>query len=287
MLKLAHRFLGAAFFLGFLHIILIPGSLDSDVVLKVSLVTTAGIGLIVYTYRTLLGTWLVSRFHYKVSSVKDLGGQMIEIVLDGADKKMYHMPGQFGMLAFKGVTGVPDEEHPFTVSSPGIDGTLRFSIKGLGDYTKLLSAVTVGAEALVEGPFGEFSYLYGKEKQLWIAGGIGVTPFVSMAEHMLTLETIPYAVDFYYSARSDADGVYKEIFQKVQEKHPSFVFHFMPSDTKGYISGELLLKENADLATRDIFMCGPPGLMAALTDQLEALKIPSKNIHSERFVLLK
>jgi predicted ferric reductase len=288
-LKLAHRFLGLAFFLGFLHIFFIPSSLSSDIILKVLLLTTALLSLIAFTYRTLLGKWLVKRYEYTVASVQDLGGQMTEInLVPSGEKKMYHMPGQFGMLSFSDVSSiVSDEEHPFTISSSGLDGRLRFSIKGLGDYTKAVSALAQGTHARIEGPFGEFSYVYGKPQQIWVAGGIGVTPFVSMAEHMLLLDTLPYTVDFFYSARSDADGVYKELFTKLAEKHSSFTFHFMPSDTKGYVTGELLVNEVHDVSVRDIFICGPPPMMAALTGQLVGLHVASSSIHSERFALLK
>lgn len=286
-LKLAHRFLGGAFFLGFLHVLFIPSSLNNDIVLKSFLLVTSALGLTIFCYRTLLGSWLVPRMRYTVSKITNLAGGVTEITLTASSIKMRHLPGQFGMLAFTHSPTVPNEEHPFTISSPGNTDELRFSIKGLGDYTKLLPNLLVGDTALVEGPFGEFSYLYGKEKQVWVAGGIGITPFVSMAEHMLTLDTLPYTIDLFYSVRTEAEGAYKELFTALQTKHPSFTFHYMPSDTQGYITGELLLHEIEDLLLRDIFVCGPPPLMAALNGQLREINVPKKSIRMERFALLK
>lgn len=286
-LKLAHRFLGMFFFLGFVHVLLIPSSLNSDTVLKVSLLASALIGLVAYIYRTLLGRWLVRRTSFVISEIKNLGGQMTEITLTPRKLGMLHTPGQFGMLSFSRSSIVPDEEHPFTISSPGLDGRLRFSIKALGDYTSLLPDIKLGTQATVEGPFGEFSYIYGQKKQVWVAGGIGVTPFVSMAEHMLTLDNLPYVVDFYYSVKTASEGVYRDVFESLQSKHPSFKFHFMPSDTSGFVSAEGIIKEVTDLHGRDIFICGPPGMMAALTGQLAQMHITSSQIHSERFALLK
>jgi predicted ferric reductase len=286
-LKTAHRFLGLAFFLGFLHVLLIPSSLSSDSVLKISLLTSAGLGLIAYTYRTLLGSFVVPRTAFTVSQVKDLGGQMTEITLSPVGKGMLHVPGQFGMLTFVNSRTVKNEEHPFTISSPGLDGTVRFSVKALGDFTTLLPSLTVGTRALVEGPFGQFSYIYGSPKQVWIAGGIGVTPFVSMAEHMLTLDTLPYIIDFYYSTRTSADGVYHEVFESLAKKHSTFFYHFMPSDTSGFVSAEVVSKDCTDVTSRDIFICGPPGMMAALTTQFITSGVSESHIHTERFALLK
>lgn len=286
-LKLAHKFLGFAFFLGFLHVFLIPSSLNSDPILKFSLVTTAGIGLIVFFYRTLLGFWLVPRYRYTISSVTQLSGGITEISLIPDSKKMLHIPGQFAILSITNSNTLSQEEHPFTLSSSGLDGNLRFSIKGLGDYTKLVEGLESGIKANIEGPFGEFSYIHGKEKQVWVAGGIGITPFVSMAENILLLDTLPYTIDLFYSVRTDNDGTYKELFIKLNEKHPSFTFHFLPSDTQGFITGDLLLNQIQDLSTRDIFVCGPPPLMSALLSSLLEKRIPRKNIHMERFALLK
>lgn len=286
-LKFAHRFLGFGFFLGFLHIFLIPSSLSSDIVLKVSLLSTALIGIVIFSYRTLLGSFVVSRFNYNVVSVEVLAGGVTEILLNTAGKKMYHLPGQFGMLSFNGSPIVSSEEHAFTFSSPGTDGYVRFSIKGLGDYTKALVAMKKGEKASIEGPFGEFCYVYGKKKQVWVAGGIGVTPFVSMAESMMFLETLPYDIDFFYSVRTESEAVYKDLFTKIAKKHPSFNFYFMPSDTEGYITGELLLTEIKDLHARDIFVCGPPILMRTLDTQLQELNVSKNNIHMETFSLLK
>lgn len=286
-LKLAHRFLGAFFFLGFLHVFLIPSSLRDDYILKYSLLGTAGLGIVIFCYRTLFGTLLVPRFAYLTSAIRTLEGSVTEITLTPQSKKMFHLPGQFGILSFPNSTHVLNEEHPFTLSSSGVDGTLRFSIKGLGDFTKLLPSLTKGEIAKVEGPFGEFSYLYGKKEQVWVAGGIGITPFVAMAEHMILQERVDYTVDLFYSVRTDADAVYKELFEKLSAKHPIFTFHLMPSDTKGFITGELLLSETKALHAKDIFICGPPPLMSALTDQLLECNIPKNHIHTERFTLLK
>lgn len=286
-LKKAHRFMGAAFFLAGLHVFLIPSSMNSDIVLKVSCLGMALLGLLAFSYRTLLGKYLVTRYSYIVSSVFSTGQGVTEVVLSPVKRIMHHIPGQFAMLSFTTSKVVTDEEHPFTISSAYDNGDVRFSIKTLGDYTSLLPGLTIGTQALLEGPFGEFSYHYGSSSQIWVAGGIGVTPFVSMAEDLLKQNTINVTIDFFYSVRSEKDAVYKELFTNVARKHSSFTFHCMPSDTSGYITGELLIKKISDATTRDIFICGPPPMMVSLTESLIELGVKSSHIHSEKFSLLK
>lgn len=286
-LKNAHRFMGAAFFLGTLHIFLITSSMSDDIALKISCLGMAVVGCLAFVYRTLLRAYVVTRYDYNVSSVNDIGQGVVEVTLSPHKEIMEHLPGQFAMLSLSHSKVVSDEEHPFTISSKRDNGEIRFSVKALGDYTSLLSGVTVGTKATVEGPYGEFYYGYGSKTQVWVAGGIGVTPFVSMAEALLKEESIAYTIDFYYSVRSDKDGAYKDLFARLAKKHPSFTFHFMPSDTSGYITGEVLLKEIGDIKKRDIFVCGPPPMMAALTESLVSLGVSKRYIHSERFSLLK
>lgn len=286
-LKKMHQFMGLAFFLGALHIYLIPSSLSSDIVLKVSCLSMAFIGCAAYTYRTLLGNFLVHRYPYVVSGVQKIGESITEVTLSPTAESMTHLPGQFMLLSFVKAGAIPDEEHPFSISSAFGNGTIRFSAKALGDYTKLLPTLKVGARAKVEGPFGDFTFSNGSKTQVWVAGGIGVTPFVGMAEYFLNQDTMDYTVDFYYSVKTESEGAYRELFIKLQEKHKNFTFHFMPSDTAGYITGELLKKEIENLKEKDIFVCGPPPMMSALKKSLLSLGISRSKIHSESFALLK
>ena len=82
---------------------------------------------------------------------------------------------------------VSSEEHPFTISSaPGDDGCLAFTVKASGDYTRALRQAVQGDRARVDGPYGRFSYVLRTQPGqplLLIAGGVGITPMLSMLEH--------------------------------------------------------------------------------------------------------
>ena len=287
VLKCAHRFLGLAFFFGLLHMFFIPGVISSNRVIFISCISVASVGVIAFIYRTLLGKFLVPRFLYTVTKVQSLAQGVTEISLSPAGKAMSHIPGQFAILSLVNAKGVSQEEHPFTISSSYKNGDIRFSVKSLGDYTSLLSSVAPGVEAKVEGPFGEFSYIYGSSSQVWVAGGIGVTPFVSMAEDLLTRPVLDMTIHFFYSVRTRSDAVYEELFTALATKHPRFVFYLMPSDVSGFVTGQGILDAVPQAATADFFVCGPPPMMSALIGQLVDLHIPREAIHAERFALLR
>ena len=94
-----------------------------------------------------------------------------------------HQAGQFAFVTFD-----PDEgPHPFTISSAWHnDGHLRFHIKGIGDYTASLpQTLKVGDLVTVEGPYGRFDFGGPKSAQIWVAGGIGITPFISRMQALV------------------------------------------------------------------------------------------------------
>ncbi|HNB05997.1 MAG TPA: ferric reductase-like transmembrane domain-containing protein, partial [Thauera aminoaromatica] len=114
-----------------------------------------------------------------VTAVSSPAPDVTEIVcrLDGAWRG--HQAGQFAFVGLERFEG----SHPFTIASADHgDRSLTFQIKALGDYTRqLASRVAVGQAVTVEGPYGRF--VLGRQdhkaRQIWIAGGIGVTPFLA------------------------------------------------------------------------------------------------------------
>jgi len=215
-----------------------------------------------------------------VAAVKDLGDNVVEIILTPKDTKMLFTPGQFVFINFKSST-VSDEVHPFSISSTDTDNNLIFTIKAEGDYTKTLPKLAVGETASIEGSFGRFSYKRAtNKKQIWVAGGIGITPFLSMARNI----TDPsFAVDLYYSVRTQDEAVYLSVFQQISQTNKNFrVFPFF-TKTQGRLTAEVIAKASGDIVDADVFICGPPPMMRSLRIQLKKIGVLDINIHTEEF----
>ena len=89
------------------------------------------------------------------------------------NKNLEIRPGEFAILRTSG-----HEKHPFSVAGVNDDGTIRFAVKALGDYTSEdVPNLKVGEQVIVEGPWGRFTPDFSKSNQLWLAGGIGIAPF--------------------------------------------------------------------------------------------------------------
>lgn len=286
-LKKFHQFLGLAFLLGAVHGFLIPSDIQNDTFIRVWVLGFVVLGLCSYVIYSLLKKFTVRKKAYTVSSVTKIEGGITEIFLTPLGEVIAHLPGQFGFFSFVDSKVVSNEPHPFTISSWEGNGNIVISAKALGDFTILLPTEQVGTRVNIEGPYGEFVYGYGSKKQVWVAGGVGVTPFVAFAEHILKQKELSYDIEFFYSVRTQADAAFHNLFTRVAATFPSFVYHPMPSDTSGYITGQLIVEKVVGVTLRDIFICGPPPMMKALIGQLQDLGIKDSQLHSELFSLLK
>src|SRR5690606_10088326 len=97
--------------------------------------------------------------------------------------------------------------HPYTIASANPAGThrLTFQIKALGDYTRELAQhLAVGQPVQVEGPYGRFDHRRGEARQAWVAGGIGITPFLAWLESLQSHpDDAPHA-QLHYCVRDEA-----------------------------------------------------------------------------------
>lgn len=280
-----HKFLGLAFFFAGLHVIFISSDTSQSPTLKWYLIIMCAIGIIAFIYKTLLGRILIRKYQYYVDTVEVVGGSVTQLVMSPVKQRMMYKPGQFVFIRFlfSGVDDITTEWHPFSVSSSPKDDFLRLSVKALGDYTGALVHLKHGAIAEIEGAYGKFSYTnYSNYQQIWVAGGIGVTPFLSMARSLPTDN--PYKVDLYYSVKTRSElidvDVLAEISQIQGEKFRVIPFVAVES---GFITADFVSKTSEGIKDKEIFICGPPGMMKAMRQQMKDLGVPNANIHSEEF----
>jgi predicted ferric reductase len=280
--KYTHKFLGLAFFFAALHSLFISSDVTSVVILKYYVWVFVVLGFAAILYRTVLGAFLVRTREYIVDEVKQVNPSIVEIVLKSKEgKPMEYVAGQFIFIGFPDHKDL-EEVHPFSLSSSPSNDKLSIGVKGLGDYTKRLNELVQGDRAVVEGPFGRTSYkYYANKEQIWIAGGIGVTPFLGMARN-LTPES-GYKVDMYYSAVSLEEAAFDAEFQSIAAANPNFRFIPWYGKEKGFLSADAIAKESKNLLGKEIFVCGPPPMMRSIKAQLATWKVPTTNVHSEEF----
>lgn len=281
--KFTHKFLGMAFFFGAMHALTIPSDVTTINVLKYYMFVLIFMGFAAITYRTLLGYIIVPNIEYIIDEVRTINTTIVEIVMHPKDPKqcMRYIPGQFIFVGFPDSHGL-EEVHPFSLSSQPDDLCISIGVKALGDYTKHLGELKAGDRAIVEGPFGRTSYkYYATKEQIWIAGGIGVTPFLGMARSLKPEDN--YKVDLYYSVNDQSEAAFLEEFQAIAAANPNFRIIPWFAKEKSFLNAEAIVKESGGVLGKEIFVCGPPPMMKAIKAQFGKWKVPVSKMHSEEF----
>ena len=199
----------------------------------------------------------------------------LEVQLDSRWKG--HQTGQFAFLS----TG-EEAPHPFTILSAWRgDGRVSFLIKELGDYTSILSkTLKIGDEVKVEGPWGKFDFASDAPRQIWIAGGVGVTPFIARMRH-LGQEPDGRPVDFFFSTPQSYPEGDRLLGRDASAAGTNLHLHY--SDEAGLITADHVVAKVPDLANADVWFCGPLAMGAALKPGLVKLGLPAAHFHQELF----
>ncbi|WP_419853915.1 ferric reductase-like transmembrane domain-containing protein [Candidatus Poriferisodalis sp.] len=162
-------------------------------------------GLVAFAYRVIVRDMFRRGLRYRVVSAARVG-TATDLVLEPMGKELDYRPGQFAVIKVQ-KQGL-SEPHVFTVAAPPRSGHLRFFIRRLGDWTaKLYDADLTGVEVLVEGPYGTFEALKEGGPTVWVAGGVGITPFLSNSTVLPADSPDPPVLFYCVRSRQDAMGI--------------------------------------------------------------------------------
>jgi len=216
---------------------------------------------------------------------------------EGGDLPFTHRPGQYLNLALS-IDGKRVNRSYTIASSPTrkqcCEITVKRSATGYASH-HLHDQIRVGSTLKVSAPAGKFVFTGAEAKRVvLIAGGVGVTPLMSIIRY-LTDQGWTGDIYFVFSARRRADLVFEKEWTQLQRRFPNL--HVCPTLTKeesqapdgwtgerGPISKALLTRFVPGWGDCPVFLCGPDGMMAAVTTMLRELGVPEANIHTEAFV---
>jgi len=201
-----------------------------------------------------------------------------------------YAPGQFMLLQLER-NGKTSEPHPFTIVSAPTRTDLAVCIKEVGDFTSDIGKTRPTDTAYIEMPYGVFSFQHMEADRLvFIAGGIGITPFMSMLRTLYD-KNLEKEVILLWGNKTEKDIVFRdELDEMASEMHSLKVLHVLSRQDdwpgqRGHIDGGLLTKVVGDFQGREFFICGPPPMMDAVETILIDLGASKKRIHTERFAL--
>jgi predicted ferric reductase len=249
---------------------------------------------IAWCYCRLARPWLLSRRPYRILSIMPEAPRVWTLTLSPlGNRTLDYAPGQFQFLRLHG-NGIIAEEHPFSIaSSPAPDGQIRVTVKESGDFTSTIGRVKPGDLATVHGPFGRFSHVFHASNDLvFIAGGIGITPLMSMLRYMCDRRD-PRRVLLVYANRTPADVVFRSELASMESSGlPTLkTIHILSEPTPAWM-GHTSRLDLSSLAAfcggfsgKTFFLCCPPTMTAGLIRGLKKAGVGLDLIHTDYFGL--
>jgi predicted ferric reductase len=218
-----------------------------------------------------------ARHRLRVAAVVPESDDVVSVYLTGRHlDELPAAPGQFFIWRFLGYNRWW-QANPFSLSAAPDGRSLRLTAKASGTTSAGLRDVPIGTRVFAEGPYGAFTAMHRvRTSSVLIAGGIGVTPIRAL------LDELDGPVTVLYRVRTAADAVLLPELRALAGSVQLLTGRTRDGDPFDPAALQTLVP---DITERDIFVCGPPAMTAAVVRSLRALKVPAAQIHDERFSL--
>src|SRR5215831_1573443 len=240
--------------------------------------------VIVLWYRLVWPIINTFRYGIRVTEVIHEGPGIVSLRLAGRGlDRLNTKAGQFYFWRFF-TKGFWYTQHPFSLSEAPHGDTFRITVKNLGDHSAKFGQIPIGTRVFAEGPFGVFTEdSRTLDKALLIAGGIGITPVRAL------LEKMDGDVVALYRVVSADDLVFADELESLAEARGVKVAYVVgdhaSSEGRDLLSPNHLKELVPDITGRDVFICGPTGLIDAIVPNLRRADVARDHLHVERFAL--
>jgi predicted ferric reductase len=242
-------------------------------------------------YVRLIKPLLMLRRPYRVAEVRKERGDSTTLVMRPEGHRGFRFaPGQFGWLT---VWGSPFRitAHPFSFSSSAevADGRVEMTIRNLGDFSRAMQDLSAGRRVYLDGPYGAFTIGHPADMHVLIAGGVGITPMMSMMRTLADRRDSRPVILLYGS--KDWDSItFREELEALQARLKLTIVHVLSdppvgwTGERGYVDAEMFRRHlPPPHADHEYFICGPGVMMDAIERALGELAVPLSKYHSERY----
>ncbi|MGB4800107.1 MAG: ferredoxin reductase family protein [Candidatus Saccharimonadales bacterium] len=239
--------------------------------------------LIIFSVLRLRHLFSLGRARYTVVRHIEISPGVWMIALKPTGRSVTVRRGQYVYMQWS----LLGEEHPFTVLQHQAEtGELTIAYKVVGGWTGKLSTLEDGSSVYIDGPYGAFmkDVSPGMEvPTVYIAAGIGVTPFVD------TLLRDPRSDSwlFYANQRPETATFAQQLRGKLADRYVSILSRVdtppAPNDERGHISRDILARYLTNPQAYQYYVCGSEAFMDTARSELAALNIPASHIHTEAF----
>lgn len=279
--KWSHRFIGLFFALSAIHFAFILKPFSNTEPLGLYILSFCALGIVSYLYLLLPKHWTSQTTDYQVTQLTKMD-DALEVQLSPKGRGITHQAGQFAFISLQQAEQC--EPHPFTISAaPNAQRTLRFSIKHLGDYTtQLAQHLEIGSNIKLSRAYGHFTQATKPSPQIWVAAGIGITPFMAWAQ---TLDhTLKQPITLYYCVKDKSQALYLTELQDIAKQVAHFEVTLVISSIHPHLSAQQIHQAaGATLAAQQLYFCGPKVMREQLKTELVELGLKRTAFHYEEF----
>jgi NAD(P)H-flavin reductase len=235
---------------------------------------------------------------WKVIKVVPENIDTYSLFLEGSDEKFARRrAGQFVSLSIMTPDGW-SAPHPFSIAGAPEDSTLHLTIKKTGQFTSAIPDLKPGTEVRCMGPLGLFCQdIDAKPAIIMMAGGVGITPFLSVLRHFRNIKARNIVILFWVNrtmedvfATDEIQGMTSDLNLRViyclsraddvegyyRQEYPGVFYE------KGRLSGEILKRHGATKEA-SFYLCGPPPMMASALVEAGSLNVDQGLVEKETF----
>lgn len=201
------------------------------------------------------------------------------------DRKINFRPGQYleWTLGHKPSDSRGNRRY-FTIASSPTEAEIKMGVKfypEASSFKRSLQSLAPGQRLFVSQLAGDFILPKDvEEKLVLIAGGIGITPYRSMAKYLTDRNEVRDII-LIYSAKAPTDFVYQDVFKAAEDV--GWWNIYTASDVEGYLTADRLKKEVPDYKERMFYISGPRSMVVVFQDTLKKLGIPKSRIKTDFF----
>jgi ferredoxin-NADP reductase len=217
----------------------------------------------------------------KIQSIDKVTHDVLKIVTEKPANYTFN-PGQATDISIN-KTGWKDKKNPYTFCCLPEDNYLEFTIKTYPSHNSIsneLLNLKINDELILHDVFGAISY---KGEGVFIAGGAGVTPFISILRSLASKKEIGNN-KLLFANKKKEDIILEEEFKKLLGDN--FINILSDEKVPGYANGQItkeFIQANCDGLNKLFYLCGPPPMMEAIEKQLADLGVDKKLIIKEAF----